>query len=80
LGDGELEGGSRNGGIQHSAGEFTKQAHLFVGRLGYHLAKVLQVLPGTGVGLGQAAIEHLDDLISHIGEGLKGEGHEHWVV
>src|SRR5688500_5033337 len=36
-------------------------------------------MAGTGIGLGETAIKHVDDLVGHIREGLRKERHEHGI-
>jgi hypothetical protein len=36
-------------------------------------------MAGTGIGLGETAIKHLNDLVGHIREGLRKERHEHGI-
>jgi hypothetical protein len=60
--------------------ELAKQIDLFVGQLSHRCAKGLEVVSGARIGLGQAAIEHLDDLISHVSQALGEEGHKHRIA
>src|SRR5215813_15398706 len=36
-------------------------------------------MAGTGIGLGETAIKHLNGVVGHIREGLRKEGHEHGI-
>ena len=74
--DGVSELGIADRGVEHDAGQLAEEADHLVGGLGHGAAKLLEVVTGPRMRLGQAAIELVDRLVGDIDQRLVEEGHQ----
>jgi hypothetical protein len=80
LVDGGPYGRVVDGGVEEDQRQLAEEGHLLVGGPRGPFAVLVELAPGPRVGVAQAGVEEVYDLVGKFGMRLGEEGDQHWVA